>query len=242
MATPLATDQFSRFMAEMFDEKEVIGVPTVWQSFFGRPEHGSKTKFNPDSKVVEIDIMRGNERIAALIQRGTNSRHLGNLQENTTTQNYSTFSRVYPLGEEMGDITADQILERVAGENPYEGRSRIDRMRLLAREHHLEHIRRYVRLFEVLAGFSLFTGQMPAILGTANADLIYDFRRNATHIITVAAAWDAAGADIMGDIDAGCELIRQNGHEMANVLFLGGEAMDALIKDNTIQTLSDNRR
>lgn len=242
MATPLATDQFSRFMAEMFDEKEIIGVPSVWQSFFGRPEHASKTVFSPNAKVVEIDIMRGNERIAALIQRGTNSRHLGDLQKNTTTQNFSTFSRVYPLGEEMGDITADQILSRVAGENPYENRNRVDRMRSLAREHHLEHIRRYVRLFEVLAGSSILTGQMPAILGTNNADMVYDFRRNAAHFMVVANAWNAAGADIMGDIDAGCELIRQNGHTTPNVLFVGGEAFDAFIKDTDVQNLADNRR
>jgi hypothetical protein len=240
--TPLAVDQFSRFMVEMFDEKQIIGVPSVWQSFFGRPEHGSKTVFNPNSKVVEIDIMRGNERIAALIQRGTNSRHVGNLQRNTDTQNYSSFSRVYPLGEEMGDITADQILSRVAGENPYENRNRLDRMRTLAREHHLEHIRRYVRLFEILAGSSLLTGQMPGILGTNNSDLIFDFRRNAAHIITVANAWNGAAADIMGDVDGGCELIRQNGHTTPNVLLLGGDAMDAFIKDTTVQSLADNRR
>ncbi len=242
MATPLAVDQFSRFMAELFDEKEIIGVSSVWQSFFGRPEHGSRTLFNPDSKVVEIDIMRGNERIAALIQRGTNSRNIGDKQKNTTTQNYSSFSRVYPLGEEMGDITADQLLSRVAGENPYEGRSRIDRMRSLAREHHLEHIRRYVRLFEVLAGSSILTGQMPAILGTNNADMIYDFRRNAAHFVAVANPWDGATADIMGDIDGACELIRENGHITPNVAFIGGDAFDAFIKDATVQALADNRR
>jgi len=242
MATPLAVDQFSRFMVEMFDEKEIIGVSSVWQSFFGRPEHGSRSLYSPDAKVVEIDIMRGNERIAGLIQRGTNSRHIGDLQKNTDTQNFSSFSRVYPLGEEMGDITADQILSRVAGENPYANRSRLDRMRLLAREHHLEHIRRYVRLFEVLAGHSLLTGQMPAILGTANTDLIYNFRRSATHIITVANAWNGANADILGDVDEGCELIRQDGHVTPNVLFLGGEAMDAFIKDATVEALADNRR
>lgn len=242
MATPLAVDQFSRYMAELFDEKEIISVSTVWQTFFGRPEHASRTVFSPNAKVVEIDIMRGNEKIAALIQRGTNSRHIGDLQKNTDTQNYTSFSRVYPLGEELGDITADQILSRVAGENPYQMKDRLTRMRDLALEHHLEHIRRYARLFEVLAGSSLLTGTMPSLLGTTNTDLIYDFRRNAAHFITVATAWDAAGADIMGDIDAACELGRENGKVKFNVAFLGGSAMDAFIKDTTLAALADNRR
>ena len=78
MATPLAVDQYSRFMAEMFDERAIIGVSTVGQSFFGNPAHGSKTIYSPDSKVVEIDIIRGNERIGALINRGSNSKNLDN--------------------------------------------------------------------------------------------------------------------------------------------------------------------
>jgi hypothetical protein len=42
---------------------------------------------------------------------------------------------------------------------------------------------------------------MAAILGTTNADLIYDFNRNAGHVVTPAIPWNMAGADILGDID-----------------------------------------
>jgi hypothetical protein len=242
MQTPLAVDQFSRFMVDMFDEKDVIGCSTVWQSWFGRPEHGSRTHFSPDANDVDIDIMRGNERIAALIHRGSDSIHLGQTQPKTNTQNYSSFSRKFPLAEEESSITAHKLLSRMAGENPYEGRTRLDRNRALALEYHLEHIRRYVRLFEVLAGASLLNGQMPGILGTANSDLIYDFRRNAALTITPAVPWNAPAADIMGDIDTGCQTLREIGHVSPNVLFIGASAMDAFIKDTTVQTLADNRR
>jgi hypothetical protein len=230
-------------MAEMFDEKKIIGVSTAGQSFFGNPaNNGSRTVYSPDSKVVEIDIMRGNERIAALIHRGTNSRHLGNLQKNTDTQNFSNFARVYPLAEEIGDITADEILNRNAGENPYEQRSRFTRMREKAIEHYLEHVRRLLRLFEVLSWDSLLNGQHPAILGTTNTDLIYDFRRAATHSITPAIPWDNVNADILGDIDGGCELVRQDGKQTPNFAFFAGDVMDAFIKNTTAQELADNRR
>ena len=120
MLTPNTVDAYSRFMDELFDEKEVINVSTVWQQFFGKPGNGgSKTIYSPDSEVVDIDIMRGNERVAAMIHRGTDSRFL-NMMRNTSTQDYSSFSRVYPLCEELGDITASQINKRMAGENPYE--------------------------------------------------------------------------------------------------------------------------
>lgn len=237
--SPTVLDTYSRTMDEMFDEKEIIGVDTVWQQFFGKPQFGgSKTIYSPNSEVVDIDIMRANERIAALVHRGTDSRPL-DMQRNTVTQNFSSFSRVYPFAEELGDISASQILKRTAGENPYDGKARIDRMRILAREHHMEHIRRYVRLFEYLAGASLLTGQMPSILGTTNADLLYDWNRNAGNFITPAIPWNVAGADILGDIDAGITQIRETGKVRPNVLFLGGDVAQAMLSDSVIQTFAD---
>lgn len=242
MITPNAVDTYSRFMDEMFDEKSIIGVSTVWQQFFGKPAFGeSKTVYSPNSEVVDIDIMRGNERTAALIERGTDSRHIGDIQRNTKTQYFSSFNRVFPFAEEMGDITATQINKRMAGENPYEGRDKFDRLRMLAREHHLEHIRRYIRLFEVLAGSSLLTGQMPAILGTTNTDMIYDWRRSAGNFITPAVPWDAAGADIPGDIEDGCIQLRIQGKVTPNVIFFARDVANVFFNDNTIQAFADNR-
>lgn len=240
MITPNVIDTYSRYMDNLFDEKEIIGVPTVWQQFFGKPGHGgSKTIYSPDSEVIDIDIMRGNERIAALIHRGTDSRSL-NLQKNTVTQNFSTFSRVFPFAEELGDISASQINKRVAGENPYEARSKTDRMRLLAREHHLEHIRRYVRLFEVLAGLSLLAGQHPALTGSVNTDNWYDFRRNAALIATPAVPWDTAGgAAMLADWDNAFDTLRQQGHVRANVAFLGANVASFILTNAFIQTMAD---
>ncbi len=242
MATPLAVDQFSRWMAEKFDERKIIGCSTVFQSFFGRPEHGSETRYEENAKVVEIDILRTNERTAALIHRGTNAQHMGDMQPKNRVENYSTFSRVYPLAEEESSINADQILSRVADENPYAGRARVDRMRSLASSYYAEHIRKYVRLFEVLAAMSLLTGQQPAIMGTLNADFIYDFRRNVANTITPAIAWDQSTADILGDIDGGCDIAQQNGHVTPNCLFLAATEVNSFINNPTVRLLADNRR
>jgi hypothetical protein len=242
MITPNTVDAYSRYMDALFDEKEIINVSTVYQNWFGKPGfNGSKTIYSPDSEVVDIDIMRGNERIAAMVHRGVDSRHL-NLQKNTVTQNFSSFSRVYPLAEELGDITGSQINKRVGGENPYEQMTRIERTRMLAREHHLEHIRRYVRLFEVLAGMSLLGGMQPALLGSANvADNWYDFRRNVSHIVSPAIPWDDPAADILGDIDAACDAGRIDGKVNFDVMFLGGNVCKVFLTDTIISRLADNR-
>jgi len=240
--TPLAVDPYSRMMVDLYDEKNEIGVPTAFQAFFGRPETGGKTLYSPNSSVVEIDIIRGNERIAALIPRGTISRPLGNTQKNLNVTKFSSFSRRFPLAEEELDISADQLEFRVAGEAPYGEKDRLARMRSLASSGHMEMFRRLVRLFEVLSSLSVLTGIMPAILGETSGDLVYDFRRNSTHIFPAPVYWDGTTPNIAGQLDGGCDLIRQDAHMMPDGLLLGSQMMDAFIKDTEVQGVADNRR
>ena len=85
---PLAVDVYSRTMIDLFDERNVIGVSTGFQSLFGNPANASKTIFSPDSSVVDIDIMRGNEKTAALVLRGqlstANEKTINTQQEEIT--------------------------------------------------------------------------------------------------------------------------------------------------------------
>lgn len=238
--TPLPLDEYARYMVDVFDDRQLIGVPTLFQAFFGRPENGSKTLFSPDAAAVDIDIIRGNERLAALIPRGVNARMID--KPDTTAQRFSNISRVYPLIEEEGNIDSNQLLFRQAGENPFSGRSRLDRMRSRALEIHQESIRRIVRLFEYLASCSVLTGKMPAIFGTTDTNLLYDFLRPTSHIITVAQEWDQAGSDPLGDVDTACGLIRAHGHARADMMILGTQVMDAFVAHATVTALADNRR
>ena len=233
---------YSRFMVDVFNEMAIIGVPTGFQQFFGAPETNSRTLFSPDSAVVDIDIMRGNERLGALIHRGMESRPLGPTQKNTNVQKFSNFSRVFPLGEEEGDLDANQLLFRLAGENPYARRTRTERLRELAMENHNEHVRRFVRMFEHLCSLSILTGKMPAILGTTVSDLEYDFQRRPSHIVTVANTWDSVSADIMGDLTSASEKVRADGHVHPDMLLVGDNALEALLKDPAMLALADNRR
>lgn len=241
LSTPQPVDQYSRFMADAFDERLSIGVSTGFQAFFGSPQNGGRTIFSDNSLVVDIDIIRGNEKTAALVQRGTLSTRNKNSKD-VSDQNYSSFSRLYPLGEEEDVITVDQINQRIAGETPYQGMQRVDRLRVLAANNHAEHIRRFVRMFEVLAAQSILTGKMDAILGTANTDLQYDFRRNAANTISVGTDWTQGAATPMTDIDAGCIQLRKAGKIKADMIVIGGGAMDALLKNDNFKETADNRR
>jgi hypothetical protein len=242
MTTPAAQDGFTRFMAKQFDDREMIAVTTAGQAFFGNPAAGGRTIFSPDANVVDIDIVRGNEKIAALIPRGAISRTLGDKQSDMQNGKMTAFSRKYPLSEESGNITGDMILNRIPGEQAFATMTRFNRMRYHALNIHLESIRRTVRMFEVLAWQSVTTGKQDAIIGTSNTDLQYDFRRNSTHTVTVGTSWSTITADALGDLDAMCKKIRANGRITPNMCVMGDTAIDNFIKNTAVQTLADNRR
>lgn len=241
--TPNGVDLFSRYMAEEFDESEVIAVSTLFQSIFVGPM--SRTYFSPDSNVADLDILRGNERIAALIPRGSVSRTLGANQKNMQQQKYSSFSRKFPLAEEEGAITGAQILNRTAGENPYDAMTRQSRMRKLGARLHFESIRRIVRMNEVLAAQAALTGKQDAIIGAeadGDTDLVYDYLRDSSLTVTPSNTWNSGSQDILGDIDGMCDAIRAKGRTQPNAMLLGGEAMAAFIADTDVQSNADNRR
>lgn len=241
--TPLPQDLFSRLNGGMYDETELIGVPTAGLSFFGAAESNSRTLYSPDSNTVDIEIIRGDERIAALVPRGQLSRDLGSLLKNGRAERWSAFSRKYPLAVETSDITAEDLTVRGPGEPAVNsGVTQMQRLRRKAAKLHMENIRRILRLCEVLSWQSLMTGTQDGILGTANADLKYDFRRNAAHAVQCPVSWAGGAADIMGDIDGGCAKLRANGHITPDMLVMGSGSNKSFATDAKIRALADNRR
>ena len=237
-----SVDFYSRYMIQMFDEREVQATPRGFQAFFGNPLGGSKTHFSENEGVVEIDILRANgERLAAMVHRGQVSDDVSR-GKNVTDQVYTYTGRQYPLIEEKGNINSTQLLKRLAGDNPYARRTQIDRNRELAKDIHYDHIRKMVRTFEYLASQSILTGKMPAIIGTTNTNLLYDYYRKPSHNYNVPAKWDSGTQDIMGDIDGALDLIKQDSFMKGNFMAVGGNAMNAFLKDTDVLTLADNRR
>lgn len=242
MSTPQAMDLYSRVMVGAFDEREIIPGSSFFQAFFGNPEsNGSQTIFSPDANNIDIDVIRGNEKLAAMIPRGITSRIIKG-QKNTQEQKSTASARSFPLIEEEGDINAAQLVNRLPGENPHFPMSQQDRAMRLGLTIFGEHARRILRLFEYLASQSILTGKMPAILGTTNTDQIYDFRRNANNTITPVVKWDAAGATIMADLDSAVTAGRENGKSKIDMAVFGGDAMDSLMKDTDVLALADVRR
>ena len=242
-STPLASDPYSRLMAQAFDERDFIGNPTGFLSFFGRPGFGT-TRFSPVASVVDINIMRGNEKTAALVPRGTISKPLGTTQKNANGTRYSTFSRRFPLSLEESNISADQLEFKMLTEDPTMPRDHLMRLRELALDEHKEQVRRTIRLFERLAAQSVLTGKQDAILG-AGTDMQYDFMRKATHSFAAAGSggsWATAGSTVIADIEKGCDLIRKDAHVTPDFLGLDKDSIDGLMKNTEFIAYAESRR
>ena len=239
--TPSTVDNFSRFFAELFEDKSLITVAKGFQGMFGRAETGGRTIMT-DQLVVDIDIKRGNKKIAALIPRGTVSRSIGTTQRNLSTEKFSTFSRKFPLAEEEGDITAEVLNASVAGESPYDARAKLSRLRSRGVDIVMENIRRIGDMFEVLAAQSILTGKMDSIIGTSDTELQYDFRRKSDHTVSISDKWDGGSAAIIDDIESACDKVKTDGRIRPDILCLGGEAHSAFINDTDVQAQADNRR
>jgi len=244
--SPGVKDLYSYFFTGLYDDRKSIMVPTVGQHFFGNPMADGRTVISKNSMVVEIDIIRGSEKTAALIPRGLPARTIKGNPIALTEGQFSNFRRVYPLVEEEAIITANELNNIIAGEGPYAAQggsiTKFDRMRKKAADLYREMNKRIIRLFERLAWQSLLTGKQDAILGTANPDLQYDFRRNALNTDSVALPWTNALADPIGDLDGMCLQIDRAGHIKPNVAIMDGASITAFIGNTIVQGIADNRR
>lgn len=240
MPTPIVFDAFSRQLAAGFVESNYIRMRTGFLRFFGRP--GSFTTYSPDANTLDIDIVRGSQKLAALVPRGQLGRFLGTTHATGQVNRGTTFSRKYPLIEEEVALGADQLLSRVIGqEGPYERASRSDRLRMLARHGYIELTQRIVCLMEYLAAQSVILGKQSAQrVGTPGTD-DYDWKRASGNTITATNGWANASGVPLTDIDAAIQQLIYTGKAMPNMLILGRAALMGLIANAQITTNYGNK-
>lgn len=243
MATPSSVDGFSRYFAKAFKENEIIGITTAFLSLFSRRRPIVKT----DANVVDIDIIRGNEKTAAFIPRGTVGEYLK--EKNVVNGKYTNFSRLFPLSEEEYDIGVEQSENRMADESPYSGRTRRERTRDMAIDGYHEMVRRTIRLWERTAAQSALTGTQSTILGTADTNLILDYKRDAALIETYGAPkqYTTAGVDPIADFDVVIDHLvtkgKVGGQSGGNyVIVMGNDVINGFFGNAKVIAAGDNRR
>ena len=233
-------DNYTISNYRLYDDRQLIGVSTGFQSFFNNPANNGVTRFMFGNEAFQGDVVRGTRPIAALVPRGITGKIIEEKEEKQGE--FSSFSRTFPLARRIGNVSSDELIKRVAGETPYSPLSQQERARVLSSNMHISHIKAHMGLFELLTSLMILTGKMPAILNTNDENLIYDYRRNPDHIHTVAEFWNTGNADILGDLDILSEFVHINGKLMPMMTVLGEDAMDAYLNDDKVKAYHDNRR
>lgn len=230
--TPIAMDQLTRFFVETLDLTNLRAVPHGMQSFFGNPATGGRTRFVTDAKTLEFDVRDGVQDVTTLVHRGTTGQLLNKAK--LTGGRFTSFNRAFPLGEDEGIVSADQLLERGFGEGVgnLAIATRIDRMRNLSRDLLFEMVRRAIRTQEVLAWQMIRTGKMDTIIGTSNSDEQIDTKRKSANTLTRSGDWATAATDIIGDIDSACDLVIKNGGLTPDAMIVGS-LTPKYLEDNT---------
>lgn len=182
---------------------------------------------------VDIDIVKGNRKMAAFIHPMVGG-------EIVQAEGYETKSYAPPLINPATVSTADQLLERLPGEDMYSGKTPADRAAEKLIEEYNQLNDMTTRREEWMAAQVLTTGQLK--VKGKGVDEVIDF--GLTNKITLASTkkWGASAADIWGNLKDWKQQVSRNGFANANMVIMGKAAADAFLADATIKNMLDNRR
>lgn len=188
------------------------------------------------SEEVEIDIVRGEEEVSIVIQ------DLSTGYRFNSTDIYTNKSFKPPIHKEAIAINAFDLIKRTPGNDPF---ADVDFranaiMRLMTGMRKVEQKIR--RAIELQASQVLQTGTVTLIDSGGTALYTIDYQPKATHFPTAGTAWNAAGGDPLGDIDALAEIIRNDGLMNPDQLIMGSGAFEAAIKNSDFVARFDARR
>ena len=185
------------------------------------------------TKRVDIDIVKGNRKMAAFIHPMVGG-------EIVQAEGYETKSYAPPLINPATISTADQLLERLPGEDMYSGKTPADRAAEKLIEEYNQLNDMTPRREEWMAAQVLTTGQLK--VKGKGVDEVIDF--GLTNKVTLASTkkWGASAADIWGNLKDWKQQVSRNGFANANMVIMGKAAADAFMADATVTKLLDNRR
>lgn len=206
--------------------------PTMFLSgFFQTPPENFHA-----SEEVEIDIQRTDEEVAVAIHDVSTGYNM-NSSDLYTNKGFKP-----PVYKEATPINAADLLSRNMGDNPFADVT--FRVKLIQRFFNsMQNVEQKVRrAIELQASQILQTGVV-TLKNAAGADVYtIDFKPKTTHFPTAGTAWSDPGADIIGDINSLCEVVRNDGLEDPDQLLFGAGSFEAALKNDEFIKRFEARR
>lgn len=189
-----------------------------------------------DTEEVEIDIQRTGEKVAIVVQDVATGYRMNSIDA------YTNKSFKPPVFKEAFPINAFSLLKRQAGENPFANAGFRGKLTNLF-FHGMETVDAMIRrAIEAQAAQVMQTGKITLRDETGAALYELDYKPKATHFPTASVAWSAANSTKLADIEALCNVIRNDGKVRPDQIIFGSKAWGAFIADESVQNLLNIRR
>ncbi|MCQ4274517.1 major capsid protein [Stutzerimonas degradans] len=186
------------------------------------------------TKNVDIDIIKGQRKMAPFVHP--------RLPGSTVLRDgYASNTYAPPYIQPKLETTAELILKRAAGDNPYATTTPLERAGRQLGKDLADLDDQIARREEWMCAQALSTGQI-RVLGEGVDDTI-DFLMAADHKITLTTdVWTAAASDPLANLRAWKRKIAKDSGRTANVAVLSGEATDAFQSNDMVMKQLNTRR
>lgn len=186
------------------------------------------------SKTVDIDIVKGQRKMAPFVHPRLPGSTV--LRDGYTSNTYAP-----PYIQPKLETTAELILKRAAGDNPYATTTPLERAGIQLGKDLADLDDQIARREEWMCAQALSTGQI-RVVGEGVDDTI-DFLMAADHKITLTTdVWTAASSDPIANLRTWKRKIAKDSGRTANVAVLSGEATDAFQSNDMVMKQLNTRR
>lgn len=220
----------TRRMIELYNQN--AGTTAFFSGFFRSPRRNFYS-----SQGVEIDIVRSDEDVAVAIQ------DLSVGPRMNAADIYTNKQFIPPVFDEAIPLNSFDLLKRMPGRTPFQDPN--FRGAIVTRVFDgMQKIERKIRrAIELQSSQVIQTGTVVASDKNGNEVYGIDFSPKATHFPTTGVSWaTATGAQMLADIEALVEVIRDDGLADPDQLIFGITAFKRFIGNADVRARFDTRR
>lgn len=182
---------------------------------------------------VDIDLVKGDRRMAAFVHPRVGGEVLkGN--------GYTTLSYKPPLVNPYDVTTADQLMNRLPGEDLYSGMTPAQRAAEKLMDEYAALNDATTRREEWMAVQAILTGTIP-VVGNGVNELI-DFGLTNKINLTGDSKWGGSKSDILGNLGDWVDKVLHSGFANVDTVIMGKAAKKHFFNDANVQKMLDNRR
>lgn len=208
--------------------KIVQRMPPV-RTFFRDTFFRNRQTFVTES--VDVDFKKGNRALAPFVHPKIGGKTILN-------SGYQTKSYTPPLVAPNKVTTVDNLVKRLAGENPYSGRTPAERAVEKLAEDFRELNEMIVRREEWMAATAIFGGQIP-IVGEGLHEVIDFGFTNTETIVTESMKWSSPTADPLADLERWRETVQKDGFVNCNICIMARDVANAFVANTKVRDVLD---